>query len=337
MTPSHIDPHATSIDSAVLDRLLRADDALTLEHLGESLGLTATAVRAALDALAGAGCQIEIGPRDVRLVQTGLSVWSDYVQWATGPDRIVDVYRQTGSTQDLVRRIVEDRTAAADGALVVADHQTAGRGRLGRRWLAPPGTAVTFSLAWMGPGTEARSRLDHLLFATSVAVAEAIEALCGPQRPAVQIRWPNDVLLNGRKAAGILVETFTPARRPETTAAVIGVGINVSLRKDQIPDELRAEGRGMSSLAMCGSAPDRLRVLAEVVARIDRGLEEPDTAALLARWRQRSVLLSQRVSLRHNGRVVHVRVVDLDPHEGLIVQTDEGVIVHVPGQTASIV
>jgi BirA family biotin operon repressor/biotin-[acetyl-CoA-carboxylase] ligase len=121
------------------------------------------------------------------------------------------------STQALVD------TSLPEGAIVVADHQTSGRGRLGRRWEAPPGTAILCSLLLKPPASRGA---PELALVAGVAVADAIERATGL---AVQLKWPNDVMLRRAKIAGILAEM-------RGGAVILGVGLNVNQKREEMPE-----------------------------------------------------------------------------------------------------
>jgi BirA family biotin operon repressor/biotin-[acetyl-CoA-carboxylase] ligase len=121
------------------------------------------------------------------------------------------------STQALVD------TSLPEGAIVVADHQTSGRGRLGRRWEAPPGTAILCSLLLKPPASRSA---PELALVAGVAVADAIERATGL---AVQLKWPNDVMLRRAKIAGILAEM-------RGGAVILGVGLNVNQKREEMPE-----------------------------------------------------------------------------------------------------
>ncbi len=160
---------------------------------------------------------------------------------------------------------------APHGAIVTADEQTAGRGRQGRSWVAPAGRALLLSVVVRDP-----PRLLPLVAA--VAVADA----CGEE---ARIKWPNDVLLGGRKAAGILVEG-----RPQEGWAVAGIGVNVAVRADDLPDELRGRATGL------GLEPgDVERVLGDICAALERRLAA-DGRDVLAAWRERDALHGHRIA-----------------------------------------
>ncbi len=278
-----------------------------------------------IDKLRSLGCDIEpVGTDGYRLLRTGLSVWSDYAEHAlarAGMPRRVRVFRRTASTQDVARR------HADEPCLVLADEQTAGRGRLGRTWHAPRGTAVLMSLTHpMAPDDSP----DRITFAVSVAVAN----VCGPAER-VHIKWPNDIVADGRKIAGILVETLTLPRAGRV--AIIGVGLNVHVTGDMLaayPEEVRNR---VGSLAMIGSARDRLRIAVDTVEAITRNLRERHEELLLAEWRARNVLHDQHVRLLADGSPVSGVVTDLDPREGLILRRDSGELIHLPAATTTVV
>jgi len=177
--------------------------------------------------------------------------------------------RETTSTNDRARALAA--AGAPHGTLVTAAAQTAGRGRQGRTWSAPPGRALLMSLVLREP--------DRMLpLAAAVAVAEAAGARAA-------IKWPNDVLLDGRKVAGILAEA-----RPQEGWAVLGVGLNVAVRIEDLPPELR------DTAASLGLEPrDVEPVLARLIGALERALAL-DTAALLDAWRARDALRGRDVA-----------------------------------------
>jgi BirA family biotin operon repressor/biotin-[acetyl-CoA-carboxylase] ligase len=176
--------------------------------------------------------------------------------------------RVTSSTNDRARELA--MAGAPHGAVVTAAEQTAGRGRQGRTWSAPPGAALLMSLVLRGAPA-------LLPLAAAVAVAET----CGDD---AQIKWPNDVLLDGRKVAGILAEG-----RPAEGWVVLGIGVNVAVAPGDLPPELHATA---ATLARPRSAVEPF--LAELLGRLDAVLDL-DGAALLHRWRARDALAGREI------------------------------------------
>lgn len=162
-------------------------------------------------------------------------------------------YEHVGSTPSTQLLLAAE---APEGAVVTADEQTAGRGRLGRRWLAPAGTSLLCSLQ-LRPDVPGE-RLPELTGVAAQSVAEAVTALTGLE---TELKFPNDVLVGARKLAGVLAE----AREGRV---VLGIGINVNVAGDELP---RAVDRPATSvLAETGSELDRAELLAEVLERLER-------------------------------------------------------------------
>jgi BirA family transcriptional regulator, biotin operon repressor / biotin---[acetyl-CoA-carboxylase] ligase len=175
--------------------------------------------------------------------------------------------RETTSTNELARKLAA--AGAPHGTLVTTGFQSAGRGRQGRTWTAPPGSALLLSLVVREP--------DPLLpLRAGLAVAD----LAGK---AALVKWPNDVLLEGRKVAGVLVEA-----RPQEGWAVVGIGVNAAFAPDELPPELNA--------GTLGRSPAELEAtLGELLRYLERRLAESAGEALVA-LRERDALLDRAVS-----------------------------------------
>lgn len=178
-------------------------------------------------------------------------------------------HRVTSSTN--AQAVALASAGAPHGTLVTCAEQTAGRGRQGRRWLAPAGRSLLCSLVLR--------RHDGLL---ALRAGLAAADVCGPQ---AGVKWPNDVLLDGRKVAGILVEAF-----PRRGWAVLGIGVNVAVDPALLSDEL---GRRVGTLARPAGAVES--VLAELLLRLEHRLAEPPESTL-ASWRRRDVLEGRRIA-----------------------------------------
>ena len=215
----------------------------------------------------------------------------------------VEYHPSIGSTQDRAREL------APGPAIVVADEQTAGRGTKERRWLAPPGSSVLVSFVVPGPPPAA----PVASLVAGVAVARALESL-GAHGGA--LKWPNDVLLGGRKVAGIL----THASSGPGGYLIVGIGLNVSQTEADLA-ELRATA---TSLALAGVPVDRLAALATLAREIARAFEAP-ALAILDEWRGRSTVLGRRVLVARSGEDAARGVaVALEPDGALRVETAYG-------------
>lgn len=201
--------------------------------------------------------------------------------------------RVTDSTNTRAHALA--RGGAPHGTLVTAAQQTGGRGRQGRTWTAPAGRALLCSVVVRRP-----PRL--LSLAAGLAVAE----VAGPD---AQLKWPNDVLLAGRKVAGILVEG-----RPQEDWAVLGLGVNVAVRIDDLPPELRDRAGTL------GRGPDAIEpTLAALLCALERWLTAPD-AAVIDGVRHRDALRDQAVRWADGEG----RAVGIDVDGRLLVQTSNG-------------
>jgi len=186
-------------------------------------------------------------------------------------------HRATDSTNERAKQLA--RRGAPHGTLVTADLQTTGRGRHGREWTAPAGSAVLMSVVLRDLG-EAQELLP---LAAAVAVCEAAEALA-PLR--CEVKWPNDVWVDGLKLAGILIEG-----RPQEGWAVLGIGLNVAT--EQFPPEIAGIATSIA-IAAPGQAATPGRTLDELLRALDRRLADTQ-AEILAAWRERDALRDSAV------------------------------------------
>jgi BirA family transcriptional regulator, biotin operon repressor / biotin---[acetyl-CoA-carboxylase] ligase len=200
-------------------------------------------------------------------------------------------WRRTDSTNQRARELAA--AGAPHGTLVTAAEQTAGRGRQGREWLAPPGAAVLMSLVL-------RDLSETVPLAAAVAVCDALPL-------EARIKWPNDVQVDGAKVAGILAEG-----RPQEGWAVLGIGLNVSAAP---------EGVDATSLAEHGDESTVERVLADLLAALERRLgEAPQT--VLAAWREHDALVGHAVAW-HEGTGT---AAGIDDSGALLVETGDGLV-----------
>jgi BirA family transcriptional regulator, biotin operon repressor / biotin---[acetyl-CoA-carboxylase] ligase len=202
-------------------------------------------------------------------------------------------YRATDSTNERARALAS--AGAPHGTLVTADEQSAGRGRQGRVWTAPARSAVLMSAVL-------RELSETLPLAAAVAVCEALPV-------DARIKWPNDVWIEGRKVAGILVEA-----RPQEGWAVLGIGLNVTT--ESFPPDLNA-----TSLRLAGATLSPEQALAALIDSLSRWLSQPPSAVLTA-WRSRDALLGQPVRWSNGSN--EGTAAGIDDSGALIVETVDG-------------
>jgi len=232
----------------------------------------------------------------------------------TGPTLVsrVSWFDRIGSTNAEVTRRATG--GAESGLLVLADEQTAGRGRQGRSWSAPAGTSLMGSLLLRTDRDLALVALLPLL--VGVALAEACEPFVSGAE--LSLKWPNDLLADGRKCAGILVEVPAPG------VVVVGMGVNVDWRGVERPEQLAAA----TSLSEVGRGPvDRWRLLPALVERVDRrhsGWCE-DPAAFLPAYRERCATLGRAVRVEQaGGTALMGTATGVTDGGALVVETDAG-------------
>ncbi len=195
-----------------------------------------------------------------------------------------------------------------EGAVSVTDHQTAGRGRLGRQWVEPAGTSVLVSVVLHPP---AGRRPQELSLVAGIATAEAVEGATGLS---VQVKWPNDVMLNRRKVAGVLAEM-------RGHAVVVGIGINVNQTRLQLPADANMPAGSLRTLT--GSTFDRAALLGSLLYRLERlydGWRHGGLADIYTELGPRDFLRGRQVSV--DG--VSGTAVMIDREGRLLVETGHG-------------
>jgi len=226
--------------------------------------------------------------------------------------RKVIVYNTTSSTSDVAAAYATN--SENDGLVVFAEEQTAGRGRAQHRWYSRRGHSILASVLLCNTAIKP----ELLSLTTAVAVAEAIG---NSGRKQAKIKWPNDILLNGKKAAGILLES----RKSDGSGAyILGIGINCHQQQQDFPAELRATATSIDieSRRVC----DRISLAKRLLTSADHWLAaaEKSSEEILDQWSKLSALLNQRVTLIFNGAEFTGNCIGIDPERGLILQFDTG-------------
>ena len=289
------------------------------EALSNKLGLSRTAVWKHVESLRAKGYRIEAVPaRGYRLVLvpdrlTSLEVTPLLDTNELG--RTIHHFESLPSTNEKAFRLAQD--GAEHGEVVVAEQQTAGKGRRGRTWVSPPGLNLYFS-AILRPELPPQ-RAPELTLVAAVALAEALRGAGAD----AAIKWPNDVQVGGRKVAGILTELSAEPERVHFV--VVGVGVNLNSRAEHFPEELRATATSLS-LAL-GQPVPRARFAASLWTRLEQWLDvylETGFDAVRARWKALSSTLGQDVLVRTDRQELRGRAEDIDPSGALLVRTEGG-------------
>jgi BirA family biotin operon repressor/biotin-[acetyl-CoA-carboxylase] ligase len=221
----------------------------------------------------------------------------------------------TGSTNSDASAL--GRSGAPQGTVVVADAQTAGRGRLGRTWVSRPGLNLYLSILLRPRIVPAAA--PQLALVAGLAVAEAFEE----EGAAASIKWPNDVLLGGRKACGILTELEAEADRVDFV--VVGIGVNLNSVDDDFPPELRS--RATSLRLARGREVERARFAAQLLSRFERCYErfcEHGFGGLASEWERRSALVGRELTIDGAGETVSGEYAGIDAEGALLLRERGG-------------
>jgi BirA family biotin operon repressor/biotin-[acetyl-CoA-carboxylase] ligase len=228
-------------------------------------------------------------------------------------------FETIGSTND--EALAWARQGARDLSLIVADEQTLGRGRLDRRWFTPPRTALAFSLI-LRPSYVEKPLLSRIVGLAALALADVLQTLgLDPQ-----IKWPNDVLLNGRKVAGILIEATW--FEDEVQSIVVGMGVNVT--KESVPATNILGFPAISLENALGYAPDRSTLLYAILANFIALRPHLGSDAFLSAWEKKLAYYGRQVRVELGGeKSVSGKVVGLDQDGSLKIRDDRGNIIPV--------
>lgn len=278
------------------------------EEIAATLGVSRTAVWKYIRQLAARGYVIARRSRQgYCLLQVPDKLYPEEVQAGLSTHLLgqqeIYYYATVGSTNEVARQLAE--AGAAEGTLVVAEEQVQGRGRRQRSWWSPPEQGIWMSLVLRPELPVALAPVLTLMAA--VAVADGIRGATG--LPA-GIKWPNDILVHGRKACGILLEVKAEVERLHY--AVVGIGINVNQQAASFPAEL--QGQATSLRVEAGEKIDRAALVQEILGEMEKQYRELQVAGaepVWRRWRELDTTLGREVEVQGPGFIFRGRAVDV--------------------------
>ncbi|GIP20070.1 biotin--[acetyl-CoA-carboxylase] ligase [Paenibacillus sp. J22TS3] len=291
---------------------------LSGEEISRRLSISRAAVWKQINKLREAGYEFDaISRRGYRLVQKPSRLNAVTLMGTMRTDvlgRQLKVLDVTTSTQEDVRRLAEE--GAQEGTLVIAEEQTVGRGRFGRKWFSPPGKGIWMSLL-LRPGLPL-SCAPQLTLLTAVAVCRAIRSVTGVDSG---IKWPNDLLVHGRKICGILLESVAEDER--IRYCIAGIGIDANMTAEDYPEELRDK---VSSLRLESGQPiDRESLIGAVMSELEKLYKlylEEGFGPIAHLWEALSVTINQEVTLNTPQGPVTGYATGIDMSGALILDQD---------------
>lgn len=321
-----------TVDAKIISALREAGTSgITAALLQEKSGETTAGLATRMSALRRLGYEIESTPHlGYRLIgQPDLLHADDLLSRLPFPrivGRDIQVFQETSSTNDIAEKLARD--GVAEGVTIFAESQSKGRGRLGRKWLSPTGQGLWFSILLrprLPPGS-----VTQLTIATATAVARALRTQTGLTP---QIKWPNDILFQGKKAVGILTELSAEVDRVRYVIIGIGVDVNVT----DFSPEISAIATSLAQAA------GRRFVRAEVAAAILTEMEQDygrimrgQFTAVAEEWEQQCITLGRRVRIHNGDRTLNGRAESLDSDGALLLRTDHGHLERIVGGDVTI-
>ena len=317
-----------TIDSEILSALRAPGEGVSGAELAERLGLSRAAVWARIEELRALGYDIEAGPHSgYRLVQAPDVLHADDLLSRLGQTKYIGrdirVFQETTSTNDVIDKLARD--GVPEGVVVFAESQIRGRGRLGRKWVSPAHKGLWFS-ALLRPELRPQAA-TQLTIASATALVRAIQGRTG-SRP--EIKWPNDILISGRKVAGILTEMH--AELDAVKYVIVGIGVNVNLGEGDFPADLR---RFATSLRIeTGETLDRAELAAETLRQLDRDYARVccgQFESVADEWEDLCHTIGRDVVILVGDRRLRGRAESLDADGALLLRTQHGHLERVIG------
>ena len=302
----------------VLRALMAQGESISGERLARKLGISRNSVWKAIQHLRAEDYQIEaVTNRGYRLVSAPNRISKPQIQRWLKAETIgarMEIHDRLDSTNTRAKALAAK--GAPHGYLVIAESQSGGRGRFGRPFFSPEhsGVYITYILR----PELAAERAVMITSMAAVAVARAIEAVADV---GVQIKWVNDLYINGRKVCGILCEASMDFESGQLEYAVLGIGVNVAAM--DFPPELSDIATSIEN--ECGRPVSRNRLIAEISNQLNALYGQLDSLEFMAESRKRSVVIGRDVQVIRGGESFPARALDIDDQGRLVIRTDAGV------------
>lgn len=318
-----------NLDIQILKALRAAGDgAVSGVELSQKLSVSRAAIWARIADLRSLGYDISAGPHlGYRLLSAPDLLHADDLLARLGKTKVIGrdirVFKETSSTNDVIEKLARD--GVKEGAVVFAESQTRGRGRLGRKWMSPSKKGLWFSVL-LRPALHSQDA-TQLTVASGTALRRAIEMHTGLTP---EIKWPNDILLGGRKVAGILTELNAELDRIKYV--ILGIGVDVNLNAGDLPADLRKlvtslKAESGKPVLRAGLAVAILRELDADYARIGTG----QFSAIAEEWEKHCTTIGHDVIIRAGERQIRGCAESLGEDGALLLRTEHGHLERIVG------
>ncbi len=338
-------------DAKILSALRAHPDGISGAQLAEDLGISRAAIWARMDDLRQLGYDIEAAPHlGYQLVSAPDALHADdlmarlHARWGERPraprpnsperlagtlappkiiGRTIHVFEQTTSTNDVVEKLARD--GVKEGAVVFAEAQTKGRGRLGRKWASPTRKGLWFSVLLRPKMTPQET--SQLTVASATALRRAIKSVT---RLTADIKWPNDLLLDGKKVVGILTEMSAEVDR--VRYLILGIGVDVNQEAGDFPPELRAVATSLK-LAV-GEKISRAELATAILQELDADyarIAAGEFAVVADEWEAACITIGKNVTVQVGDRKFAGHAEALDDDGALLIRTEHGHLERVTG------
>ena len=321
-------------DAQILSALRSAGEGgVSGADLSHRLGISRAAIWAHIEELRALGYEIEATPHlGYRLLSSPDSLHADDLIARLGKTKVIGrdirVFQETTSTNDIIEKLARDKVK--EGVVVFAESQTKGRGRLGRKWISPPRKGLWFSVL-LRPDMRPQET-TQLTVAAATAIRRAIVTAAGLK---AKIKWPNDILLNGRKVAGILTELSAELDRVKHV--ILGIGVDVNLGATEFPPELRKLATSLK--IETGRTISRPELAVEILRELDRDYAcvcAGKFEAVAHEWEEHCETLGHSVTIQLGERRIRGRAESLDEDGALRLRTEHGQLERITGGDVTI-
>jgi BirA family biotin operon repressor/biotin-[acetyl-CoA-carboxylase] ligase len=309
-------------DACILSALRRSTSGFVSgAELSQQLGITRAAIWARIEELRSLGYDIAASPHQGYQLLSVPDVLhaDDLLSLVQGNEiigRDIRVFEETNSTNDVAEKLARD--GVKEGVVVFAESQTRGRGRLGRKWLSPPRKGLWFSVL-LRPDLRPQAA-TQLTVVAATALLRAIREQTGL---IPEIKWPNDILIGGRKVAGVLTELS--AELDHVKHLILGIGVDVNLIVSEFPADLRKLATSLKIEA--GRHIQRASLAAAILRELDRDYERIRAhrfQEIADEWEQHCATLGRRVSIQIGERILQGHAEALDEDGALLLRTQHG-------------